>query len=183
MSANISEIWKPVVGYEGLYEVSDHGRLRGLQRMDRYGRIIRSRMMALTRNKKNKYVYAMLSANGVRSNRLLHRMVLDAFVGPCPEGMEACHNNGDHGDNRLPNLRWDAHMANCADRAKHGHDMDGEKSASARLKRADVIEIYRLRNEGHTHRRIALKFDVATDHVRNILRGKRWRSARGEALA
>ena len=47
-----------------------------------------------------------------------HRMVLSAFVGPCPDGLEACHRNGIRDDNRIENLRWDTHAKNLADRAE-----------------------------------------------------------------
>ncbi len=49
-----------------------------------------------------------------------HRAVLLAFVGPCPEGMEACHNNGDPLDNRVENLRWDTRSNNTLDKVAHG---------------------------------------------------------------
>lgn len=45
----------------------------------------------------------------------VHRLVLDAFVGPCPDGMEGCHNNGNPADNRVENLRWDTRSANVID--------------------------------------------------------------------
>jgi hypothetical protein len=50
----------------------------------------------------------------------VHRLVLEAFIGPCPEGMEACHNNGVRTDNRVENLRWDTHDENMHDAFRHG---------------------------------------------------------------
>jgi hypothetical protein len=56
--------------------------------------------------------------------RKVHRLVLETFVGPCPDGMECCHNNGDPADNRLENLRWDTLSSNAYDRVEHGvHNM------------------------------------------------------------
>lgn len=52
--------------------------------------------------------------------RYVHRLVLETFVGPRPEGMEACHNNGDPTDNRLGNLRWDTRSENVKDAVRHG---------------------------------------------------------------
>lgn len=52
-------------------------------------------------------------------NCLVHRLILEAFKGPCPEGLECCHNDGDAGNNRLENLRWDTRESNLADKARH----------------------------------------------------------------
>lgn len=58
----------------------------------------------------------------------LHRVVLDAFIGPRPKGMEACHANGDPTDNRLVNLRWDTRSANAADSVRHGTHVNTRKT-------------------------------------------------------
>lgn len=50
----------------------------------------------------------------------IHTVVLETFVGPCPEGLEACHGNGDPADNRVDNLRWDTHQENMRDAVRHG---------------------------------------------------------------
>jgi hypothetical protein len=113
------ERWLPVVGYEGLYEVSDWGNVRSLDRISRRGRTLRGRPLAQT-----KCIYGYLSAsllkNGERKLVKIHKLVLEAFVCPRPEGMEVCHNNGHGADNRLSNLRWDTHASNNRDRVKHG---------------------------------------------------------------
>jgi hypothetical protein len=57
------------------------------------------------------------TAGGVR--RQVHRLVLEAFVGPCPDGMECCHEDGDSTNNRVDNLRWDTHEANVRERLEH----------------------------------------------------------------
>lgn len=62
--------------------------------------------------------YRLASVRG--RNVLAHRLVLEAFVGPCPEGMQACHNDGDRMNTRVGNLRWDTPKANSADRWRHG---------------------------------------------------------------
>lgn len=123
-TAEHTERWLPIPGYEGSYEVSDMGRVRSLDRVihasngtayRKPGRLLR--LVPFT----NGHLYVNLCKPGVSSRtKSVHRLVLTAFVGPCPEGMECCHNNGVHSDNRLVNLRWDTRSANMNDRFRHG---------------------------------------------------------------
>ncbi|UGS27597.1 NUMOD4 motif-containing HNH endonuclease [Microbacterium resistens] len=113
------EEWRPVVGYEGKYEVSNLGRVRSLSRLSSSGRRVRGRMMGLRPHPRG-YLQTTLTANGICETKKVHRLVLEAFVGPCPDGMESCHENGVRDDNRLSNLRWDTSLANAADRTAHG---------------------------------------------------------------
>ena len=121
--SNTPEEWRPVVGYEGRYEVSDHGKVRTVGRT-----IIRSnghpdtyKTAVLSPADRNGYNAVQLKANGVGSTRYVHRLVLEAFVGPA-DGRVCCHGNGDRKDNRLPNLRWGTYRDNALDKAKHGRD-------------------------------------------------------------
>ena len=113
-----SEIWKPVVGYEGYYEVSDHGRVRSLDRVDTAGRTKKGviRKAVLSRD----HMQLALYRDTKMKMKYVHRLVLEAFVGPCPEGMEACHNDGNPSNNHVNNLRWDTQSENMNDRVKHG---------------------------------------------------------------
>lgn len=79
----------------------------------------------------------------------VHRLVLEAFVGPCPEGMQACHNNGIRDDNRVENLRWDTPKGNSLDKAKHGTKSRryGECNVHSKLSDAQVEEIRSLRGK------------------------------------
>src|SRR5262249_29683708 len=70
--------------------------------------------------------------------RYVHRLVLEAFVGPCPPGYVACHHDGNTANNRLPNLRWDTQSANMADQARHGRRLRGEASPRARFTEEEV---------------------------------------------
>lgn len=119
----MSEQWKPVVGFEGLYEVSDAGRVRGVDRETigsngarhvTKGRIIYAHKMPTG------YWFVVLHRDNCREPRPIHQLVLKAFVGPRPLDMQGCHNNGDRDDNRLSNLRWDTASANTRDQVLHG---------------------------------------------------------------
>lgn len=109
------ERWHPVPGWETRYEVSDHGRVRSLPRNGHRGRV-----RVLTPGSHG-YLGLNLSDGSRRATRMVHRLVLEAFVGPCPDGMEACHANSNRTDNRLVNLRWDTPEANVTDRVTAGH--------------------------------------------------------------
>lgn len=124
-----SEEWRPVVGWEGLYEVSDQGRVRSLDRVVAFGaqqRLVRGRI--LKGGKTVNGVPFVVLSNGEHVNRSRHRLVLEAFVGPCPPGMEACHWNDIKTDNRLANLRWDTHAANGRDCVRNGNHKHANKT-------------------------------------------------------
>lgn len=119
----MSEEWRPVVGYEGLYEVSEHGRVRSLDRIIQVsgqgprrwrGRIMIPGVGDLGRRT------VMLSREGNVTPITVHRLVLEAFVGVRPVDQECRHLNGDASDNRLVNLAWGTHVENINDKMQHG---------------------------------------------------------------
>lgn len=118
------ETWRSVPGYEGYYEVSTQGRVRSLTRMvieksgkqrTKYGRVLKS----TRRNQRNK---VQLCVDSVQVTHCVSVLVLEAFVGPRPLGMECCHNNGDELDDRVANLRWGTKKENAQDTLRHGHN-------------------------------------------------------------
>lgn len=115
----MSEQWLPIAGYEGIYEVSDLGRIRSLDRLDARGRRRTGRMRSARRQPSG---HLTVSLCRDRSQRvfLVHHLVLLAFIGPRPAGMEGCHRNDIGDDNRLENLRWDTRSANALDCVRNG---------------------------------------------------------------
>ena len=111
----MKEEWRPVVGFEGLYEASSEGRVRGLsravQRSNGGTAWIRGRVLS-PRPQKSGHLLAWLRKDGKTHAVNVHRLVALAFLGPCPSGMECCHNNGIPCDNRVSNLRWDTRSSN-----------------------------------------------------------------------
>jgi hypothetical protein len=104
------------------------GEVRRTPLFDAYGRLVAEATpvaQSLTGPKGRQYFEVSLRTltPGVRSRRKVHHLILEAFVGPRPEGLKACHNNGDGHDNRLDNLRWDTQANNIADMHRHrgGH--------------------------------------------------------------
>lgn len=119
------EEWRPIVGYEGLYEVSSHGRVRALDRWvwDRRGfkRPKHGHIMSQAANQSNGYYQLSLSSNGYRRSRFVHQIVLEAFHGPSPSPeMVCCHTDGNRLNNTPENLRWDTPTNNNLDKTLHG---------------------------------------------------------------
>jgi hypothetical protein len=133
---NDAEKWLPVVGYEGAYEVSDHGRVRSLDRtytrMHRGAPVqqsLQGRILKPAPNRDKGYPHLSLHSDGVRRTTLVHLLVLEAFAGPCPEGMEACHANDIANDNRLKNLRWDTRSENMREQVRNGNHHNANKTS------------------------------------------------------
>jgi hypothetical protein len=101
-------------------------------------------------------------------------MILESFMGLCPEGMEACHNDGNRTNNRLLNLRWDTPKGNCADRKKHGTNPAGERNPKAKLTEFDVLEIVELIELGYTKASISRVFRVSESAILSIAKGINW---------
>ncbi|MGP5930306.1 NUMOD4 motif-containing HNH endonuclease [Corynebacterium glyciniphilum] len=120
---NLDEIWKPIPGYEGYYEVSDQGRVRSIERVivrdNGMRQTVRSRVLRPALNRRG-YEGVHLYRRGIGEGFSVHRLVLLAFVGPCPEGMEVRHLNGAPADNRLTNLRYGTSLENKLDIIRHG---------------------------------------------------------------
>lgn len=103
------EEWRPVVGYEAAYEVSSLGRVR-------QNKSKRLRRPATVRG----YYRISLTRNGTKKSYDVHALVAAAFLGPRPEGLQVCHNNGVKTDLRVENLRYDTPRANSLDTVRHG---------------------------------------------------------------
>lgn len=131
------ERWRDIPGYEGFYRVSDWGRVKTVKRYSRHPkggmRIVQSRILKSWivwsrkgRNRKIRALQVSFSCKGVVEAKQIHPLVLLAFVGPRPDGMDCCHNDGDPTNNRLDNLRWDTRSGNEADKRIHGTDNRAE---------------------------------------------------------
>lgn len=117
------ERWLPVVGWEGLYEVSDHGRVRSVDRVvpGRDGKTRTYRSVTLRPGKNPQGVPYVNLSNGEARVRRVHQLVLEAFVGPRPPGMVGCHWDDNKDNNAVANLRWDTPSANMFDKVRNGH--------------------------------------------------------------
>lgn len=122
---NASEQWRPVVGYEGRYEVSDLGRVRTVARVIPYVDGRRRRVPQIMRktgiDTRGYPALTLTGDNGLQRPHALHVLVALAWHGPRPGGAEVCHNDGNQLNARADNLRYDTHAENARDVVRHGH--------------------------------------------------------------
>lgn len=167
-----SEQWKPVVGYEGFYEVSNHGRVRALfcsSNFHKPGRILKPWVL------KNGYVQVHLMKPGSkRAAKCIHILVLEAFRGPAPENCESRHLNAVRFDNSVDNLAWGTHKQNMQDSVLLGRMARGERQGASKLNSQDVIDIRAMRQKGVSLREIAEMYNVHVSNVGYIVNRKTW---------
>jgi len=120
----MSERWLPVLGWEALYEVSDQGRVRSKLREVASGKNSRALRggRVLKHANTGGYFHLTLSNAPVEKNFRVHVLVAEAFLGPRPEEMNACHKDGDSTNNVPANLYWGTQLQNIRDKVRHGTD-------------------------------------------------------------
>lgn len=106
--------------------------------------------------------------------RGVHRILLEAFVGPCPKGMESCHGDGNRANNALSNLRYGTKLENGRDKVLHGTSRPGSKSYLAKLSEDTVLAIREGAGE-LSRRQLSAKFGVSVMNLGYILRRDTWR--------
>lgn len=166
MNATQKEVWKPVVGWEDSYEVSNMGNVRSIDRPLTYkdGRkgFIKGKPKKISAGAHG-YPVTRLTRNGRTKGALVHRLVLEAFVGPCPPNMEACHANAIRTDNRLENLRWDTYSENQYDKGRVGVDHNRNKT---HCPRGHLLAVPNIRGtEARMGHRSCLACDRAHSHI------------------
>lgn len=162
-----NEMWLPVVGSGGCYSVSSEGRIRSHKGVED--------LVLKSFASKDGYIHVNICAAGVRNTRAVHHLVLEAFVGPRLPGKEGSHLNGNRGDARLANLRYESHAENCRRRREHGTQTNppGDRSACVKLKDHQVAEVAALRAKGLLQREIAEHFGVSRTLIWAILNGRK----------
>lgn len=160
------EKWKPVLGYEGLYEVSNFGRVRSLPRNTTKGKVrgLSSHTFG--------YPQVLLSKDGNKSMRTVHQLVLEAFIGPRPKDMECRHLDGSPTNNNLKNLKWGTSSENKKDMVSHGTAMWGENNGNAKLCELDV---WLIRSINVNNTKMANFLGVSDVTIGNIRARRSWR--------
>ena len=183
-----NEIWKDIQGFP-LYRVSNHGRILSLGRTytrpnwkDGKENVVRLRDRIINGCIKKLGDRPVVKTASLRADNKTHHvrvshLVLEAFVGPRPIGMEACHNDGNPANNRIENLRWDTHAANMADQVQHGTKSSpptfyGENHPMARLTDAQVEAIRAQAMRRGLRAELAREHGVSATSIGRILSGK-----------
>ena len=170
------EEWRPVPSHKGLYSVSSLGRVRSeprvVMRSNGFQQTVHARILRTPLNNSGTgYPHCAIQKAGVVRKCQVHRLVLEAFVGPCPAGMVACHNDGNSRNASIDNLRWDTMKANVADSIKHGVIKRGEELHSSTLKAFEVLVI---RSDPRPQNQIAKAYGVTPSNISRIKSRDLW---------
>lgn len=156
------EEWRPIPGFDGVYQASSLGRIISL----RYGK---TRIMKQTK-RGDGYFKVNLFCNKRPVTRAVHVLCMLAFYGPPGEGQIVCHNNGNRADNRISNIRYDTYKGNAKDAEFHGTRLFGEKHPRAKLTKEQMLEVAVRSRAGENQYLLALEFGITQGHVSQIKR-------------
>ena len=179
------EIWKDIPGWEGLYQVSDLGRVRSLMRMVYAGRGVyrktRQTILNPGRNRVSGYLYVTLNdeSSARRATFNVHSLVATTFLGPRSEGQEARHLDGNPTNASLRNLIYGSHVENMADCARHGTLARGERLPHSLPREEAALIKVRLQTEGISQRRLAKEIGINRSTIAKIMNGTHWSSVSG----
>jgi hypothetical protein len=172
--------WKSVVGYKGVYEVSDAGHVRSLSRrvpfLSKRGnwheRV--TVLKPLVAQKINSgYLVVHLSRDDKCVARTIHSLVAAAFIGPRPTGYDVAHNNGQRLDNRAANLRYTTRAGNHADKRRHGTHACGTRIAQSKLTERAVRSIRAARGR-RSVTTLSAKYGVARASIYRVWKRTSW---------
>jgi len=170
------EVWIPIPGYEELYEVSNFGRVKSLPKeiIDPNGRVRKYKSRIMKQQTVNKYGHLKVGLYKDKKCKeyLVHRLVLLAFVGYPPKGMEGLHKDGVPSNNNLTNLRWGTSKENSEDSITHGTIARGSLLPQSKLTEDDVIAIL---NDNRTSTLVAKDYNVSPRTIRSIRERKNWK--------
>lgn len=181
--------WRAIPDYPG-YEASSTGLIKSTARIafrlhmgTPTHQPIKERILSqwIRKDKNGRPVCLMtgVSLKGINSVARVHRLILSAFVGPCPEGLVTCHNNGDPTDNRLENLRWDTEKSNSADAISHGTYrkppvLRGKSNHKSKLNEETVLAIRSAPRNRGIQSVLANKYGVSRATICSVLQRRSW---------
>lgn len=174
----MQEEWRPVPCYEGLYEVSDRGRVRSLDRIaihtNQYGEY-RKQLYGKQLNPvihHTGYSVVSLCRDGEQISKRVHVLVAEAFLGKAPANMQTMHLDGDKENNKLSNLRYGTPLENNSARVAHGKSLVGIKNHKAKLVDENILEI---RNDQRSQYKLAKIYGVSPAAISAVKLRKTWR--------
>lgn len=169
-----TEVWKPVVGYEGLYEVSSYGNVRRHESSQRYAWLGRTRQ---ANPNHQGYLQLELSKGNVKTTYKVHKLVALAFLGPRPEGYSINHKDGVKQNNHASNLEYVTPKENTHHAYKLGLRTGnfGAANGSTKLTAEQVEEILTLKDR-MAQRKIAERFGVHRSTITKVFAGRTWKN-------
>ncbi len=170
------EVWRHVKGFEEFYQISNLGRVRSVSRvvLRKNGRKYRVRGKILTATPLNKYAGVSLSRKGSVKNVYVHHIVMEAFIGDCPENMEINHKDGNKMNGKIDNLEYISHKKNVEHAFSTCLSTKGSDRSDSKLTEMNVRRIRELRGI-ETGRALARKYSVSESLISHIQLGKRRR--------
>lgn len=172
----LEEEWKDIPDYEGLYQVSNFGRVRSCDRVIFFpnggSRYMKGSIMKL--HVRGLYLRVGLVFGGKQCKFSVHKLVADAFVDGYFEGAQVNHIDGDKFNNNASNLEFCTASQNVFHAYDTGLSPFGSDRWNAKLSEADVLDIRRMIDSGHTQVSVAQMFSVSRRAVRAIIGGKTW---------
>ncbi len=163
------EEWRPVVGYEGFYEVSNLGNVWSC---------LKKKKLSPAKNFDG-YLNICLYSNKQSKTMKVHRLVMFAFVGKPEVVKEVNHIDNVRDNNRLDNLEWVTRLENLAHTVKQNRHYKfkrrvGENHNQAKLTNKQVLEIVKLLKKGFLPKEVAFNYNVSTACVSDIKSGRKW---------
>lgn len=171
-----TEQWKWIPRYEKRYEVSTHGRVRSYVVCGH--NLVNDnpqKYLILDHSHPCGYLCVRLCKDLISKKYLVHRLVLMAFVGPCPFDFQTGHLDGEPSNNFLDNLQWVSAKENKFHQKRHGTWIKGEKCGSVKLSENQVKIIIQRLNRGDTQKSIAKDYGVDRSNVGYIANNKTWK--------
>lgn len=173
-----AERWKVIPGIRDVYEVSDYGRIRSFLSNTGNRKTIPRILKPMIHKSGYRMVNIREKEDGLVKKKRMAPLILTAFIGPCPKGLEAAHWDGVKTNDKLSNLRWATKKENQHDKIRHGTHNRGERSGSAKLTEKDILEIRRRyvpfsRGPDNTVN-MAREFGVTSQHLGNVIKRKKW---------
>lgn len=173
----MKEIWKDVIGYEGLYQVSNLGRVKGLKRESKHYkggvRVYNERFLNPCLHKDG-YLKVGLIKDGINKQHSVHRLVCSSFIENIYNKPQVNHKNGVKTDNRLENLEWSTSSENHKHAYKIGlRHQNGEKNHRSALTNSQVFEI-KYNHKNLSNKEVSMIYNISTNQVSRIRRGDRW---------
>ena len=178
MEESTTETWRSIAGFDGDYEVSDHGRVRSVDRvvngpkgqMRIKGKVLRPSLSC-------RYGRVGLQKNALRKQFFVHRLVAAAFIGPLPNEKQVNHIDGKKLNNLSSNLEYVTHLENMQHASRTGllKAICGANHCRAKLTDKDVLEIRATYADGGvTQRKLADKYGVDKANIFRIIHRQKW---------